>query len=182
MTILFLFYALVFWLQDMWDLSCLNRDWTCTPCFGRRSLSHCTSREVPEQPSDKQNSKKKTMQMTWTWFLHPPLHPSTDPLSPSPALCPAGWPVVGNVTNVKRMGGAGRVRGWLDRGICPPDPAPRPAADQQRLNSSTGGPEPQDQQWECLPRVARPGYSTIATSSTPLIMPFISCWDPGQNQ
>ena len=29
-TILFLLYVLVFWLQGMWDLSLLNKDWTCT--------------------------------------------------------------------------------------------------------------------------------------------------------
>ena len=45
-TILLLFYVLVFWLQGTWDLSSLTRDRTCTPCFGRRSLNHWTTREV----------------------------------------------------------------------------------------------------------------------------------------
>ena len=46
-TILFLFYLLVFWPRGMWDLSSLTRDQTCTPCIGRRSLNHWTAREVP---------------------------------------------------------------------------------------------------------------------------------------
>ena len=46
-TLLFLFYVLVFWSQGMWDLSSLTRDQTCTPCIGRRSLNHWTTREVP---------------------------------------------------------------------------------------------------------------------------------------
>ena len=31
----------------MWDLNSLTRDWTCTPCIGRRSLNHWIAREVP---------------------------------------------------------------------------------------------------------------------------------------
>ena len=31
----------------MWDLSPPTRDWTCTPCVGRWSPSHWTTREVP---------------------------------------------------------------------------------------------------------------------------------------
>ena len=46
-TILLLFYVLVFWLQGMWDLSFPTRDQTRTPCIGRRSLNHCITREVP---------------------------------------------------------------------------------------------------------------------------------------
>ena len=46
-TISLLLYVLVFWPQDMWDLSSSTRDQTCTPCFGRQSLNHYTSREVP---------------------------------------------------------------------------------------------------------------------------------------
>ena len=30
-TILFLLYVLVFWLQGMWDLSFLSKDWICSP-------------------------------------------------------------------------------------------------------------------------------------------------------
>ena len=46
-TILLLFYVLVFWLRGMWDLSCLIRDRTRTPCVGRRSLNHWIMRDVP---------------------------------------------------------------------------------------------------------------------------------------
>ena len=44
---LLLFYALVFWPQGMWDLSCPINDQTCTTCIRRRSLNHWTTREVP---------------------------------------------------------------------------------------------------------------------------------------
>ena len=37
----------VFWLQGMWDLGSLTRDWTYTPCVGRRCLNHWTAREIP---------------------------------------------------------------------------------------------------------------------------------------
>ena len=33
-TIWLLFSVLVFWPRGMWDLSCLTRDWTHTPCAG----------------------------------------------------------------------------------------------------------------------------------------------------
>ena len=46
-TILLLFYVLVFWPWGMWDLNSLTRDPTRTPCIGRRSLNHWTAREVP---------------------------------------------------------------------------------------------------------------------------------------
>ena len=40
-TILLLFYVvLVFWPQDIWDLSSTTRDQTLTPCIGRRSPNH----------------------------------------------------------------------------------------------------------------------------------------------
>ena len=45
-TILLLFYALFFWPWGMWDPSSPTRDWTCTPCIGRWSLNHGTTREV----------------------------------------------------------------------------------------------------------------------------------------
>ena len=38
-----------FWPQDRWDLSFPCRDWTCTPCIGRRSLNQWTLREIPMQ-------------------------------------------------------------------------------------------------------------------------------------
>ena len=46
-TILLLFYVLVFWLRGMWDPSSLTRDGTHTPCLGRRSPNHWIAREVP---------------------------------------------------------------------------------------------------------------------------------------
>ena len=46
-TMLLLFYVLVFWLQGMWNLSSLTRDRTCIHCIGKRSLNHCTAREFP---------------------------------------------------------------------------------------------------------------------------------------
>ena len=49
-TILHLFYVLVFWPQGMWDPSSPTRDQTHTPCFGRGSLNHWTFREVSHFP------------------------------------------------------------------------------------------------------------------------------------
>ena len=46
-TVLLLFYVLVFWPRGMWDPSFPTRDRTCTPCIGRRGLNHWTAREVP---------------------------------------------------------------------------------------------------------------------------------------
>ena len=45
-TILLLFYVLVFWPQGMLDLSSLTRDPQCTTCLGRQNLNHWTTREV----------------------------------------------------------------------------------------------------------------------------------------
>ena len=45
--ILLLFYVLVFWLQGMWDLKCLTRDWTHIPYIRRCSPNHWPAREVP---------------------------------------------------------------------------------------------------------------------------------------
>ena len=39
-TMLLLFYDLVFWPQGMWDLSTPTRDQTLTNSIGRRSLNH----------------------------------------------------------------------------------------------------------------------------------------------
>ena len=46
-TILLLFYVLVFWPRGMWGLTSLTRDQTHTPFIGRQSLNHWTTREVP---------------------------------------------------------------------------------------------------------------------------------------
>ena len=45
-TILLLFYVLVFWQRGMWDLSSPTRDQTRIPFIGRWSLNHWTTREV----------------------------------------------------------------------------------------------------------------------------------------
>ena len=47
-TILLLFYVLVFCPRGMWDLSSPARDRTCTPCIGRECLNHWTAREGPK--------------------------------------------------------------------------------------------------------------------------------------
>ena len=47
-TILLLFYVLVFWPRGMWDFSSPTRDRTQTPCIGRWSFNHWTAREVPD--------------------------------------------------------------------------------------------------------------------------------------
>ena len=44
-VVLLLFHDLVFWLQIMWDLSSLTRDWTHIPHSGR-SLNHWTTRSL----------------------------------------------------------------------------------------------------------------------------------------
>ena len=59
-TILLLFYVFFFWSQGTWDLSSPTKDWTCTPCIGKWSLNHWTTREVPK---------------IW-FFIHPPTHPT----------------------------------------------------------------------------------------------------------
>ena len=45
-TILLLFYVLVFWPWGMWDLSSPTRDWTLTSCIGKQSLNHWVTREI----------------------------------------------------------------------------------------------------------------------------------------
>ena len=42
----FMFLVFCFWLWDVWDLSYLTRNETCTPCIGRQSLNHQTNRDV----------------------------------------------------------------------------------------------------------------------------------------
>ena len=37
-----------FWPWGMWVFSSLTRDWTHTPCVGRWSLNHWTTRDVPQ--------------------------------------------------------------------------------------------------------------------------------------
>ena len=51
LTILLLFYILLFWLGGTWDLSSLTRDRTCALCIGRQSLNYWATREVPNPVS-----------------------------------------------------------------------------------------------------------------------------------
>ena len=44
-TIWLLFYVLVLWPWDMWDLSPTTKDWTHSPCIGRQNLNHWTARK-----------------------------------------------------------------------------------------------------------------------------------------
>ena len=47
-TTLLLFHVLAFWLGGMWGPSSLTRDQILlTPCTGRQSLNHWTTKEVP---------------------------------------------------------------------------------------------------------------------------------------
>ena len=55
-AVLLLFYVLVFWLQAMWDLSCLTRNLTHTPCIRRRSLTWMES-VMQSDVSQKEKSK-----------------------------------------------------------------------------------------------------------------------------
>ena len=47
-TILLLFYVLVFCPWGMWNLNSPTRDFTHTSCIGRQSLNPWTTREVPD--------------------------------------------------------------------------------------------------------------------------------------
>ena len=46
---LLLFCVLFFLATSTWDLSFPTRDGAHTPCIGRQSLNHCTTREVPQR-------------------------------------------------------------------------------------------------------------------------------------
>ena len=59
-TMLLLFYVMVFWLWGKWDFSSLTRDRTHMPRFGRWSLNLWTAREVP---------KSLFLQLEFTKFL-----------------------------------------------------------------------------------------------------------------
>ena len=50
-TILILFYVLLFWPQGIWGLSSTTRNQTHTSCTGRLSLNHWLTREVPQRLS-----------------------------------------------------------------------------------------------------------------------------------
>ena len=72
-TILLLFYALVFWLRGMWDLRSLTRDRTRTPCIGRRSPNHWTAMDVPELSMMTESSMSlfsSTVATNYVWQLN----------------------------------------------------------------------------------------------------------------
>ena len=46
-TILLLFYVLVFWPQSTWNLNSPTRDQTHTAWVGRRNRNHWTAQDVP---------------------------------------------------------------------------------------------------------------------------------------
>ena len=48
-----------FWPRRTWGLISPTRDQTCTPCTGRQSLSHWTTRRVPYNINLKSKSKKQ---------------------------------------------------------------------------------------------------------------------------
>ena len=79
-TILLLFYVLVFWREGMWDLSSPTRDQTCTLCLGRPSFNHWTTREVP---SSLCNLRKVPPSHPAECSL---LHPGSGASSPHPKL------------------------------------------------------------------------------------------------
>ena len=55
-----------FWQWGMWNLPSLPRDWAHTPCSGRRSLNHWTTREVPWFPFPIHH-KLQLLESIW-WF------------------------------------------------------------------------------------------------------------------
>ena len=46
-VMLLLFYILAFWLQDMWNLSSLTKDRTCTPASEGKVLTTWSARRSP---------------------------------------------------------------------------------------------------------------------------------------
>ena len=80
-TVLLLFYVLVFWPWVMWNLISPTRDQIHTPCIGRRSLNHWTSKEVPVLPSLAPLSTSLKPAMVSPIFLT--LHPFDTLLAPS---------------------------------------------------------------------------------------------------
>ena len=56
-TILLLFFVLVFWPQGIEDLSSPRRDCSCSLCIRRGSLNHGTTREVPKLCQDQMRTE-----------------------------------------------------------------------------------------------------------------------------
>ena len=75
-----------FWLRGMWGLSSLTRYWTCTPCIGRHSLNHWTSRGVPRPTlwkpllgSERRDDLGSALDPTWTGVRKPRRQRLTSP-------------------------------------------------------------------------------------------------------
>ena len=68
-------FCFMFWffgLQGMWNLRSLIRDWTWTPCIGRWTPNHWTSREIPGlgilvHCFPQTPLCKKTLVIYWPW-------------------------------------------------------------------------------------------------------------------
>ena len=60
----------VFWPCSMWDLSSPTRDGNHTPCFGRWSLNHWTTREVPKYSFKEEKGPHYSVQLCPT-LCHP---------------------------------------------------------------------------------------------------------------
>ena len=120
-------YVLVFWPWGMWDLSSLTRERTHTPCIGRQSLNHRTTRDIPgklslkeghpthqggllRDPSDKSKLwvKRELTIISTTWKITR-IKESESP-SVSPTLC-------NPVDNTGKNTGVGRLS--LLQGIFP---------------------------------------------------------------
>ena len=89
-TILLLFYVLVFWPRGMWDRSSPTRHRTCTPCIGRQSLNHWTPRDVPSGMKIKQR-----------WWI----------LQVGEMGCREKWDIIENKFTAGK--GPGKTRLWL---------------------------------------------------------------------
>ena len=90
-TILLLFYALVPCPWGMWDLSSLTRDQTRTPCIGRWSLNHWTTREVPSSHSYNHIHVLRENVLTIYILLSLSLALSPPPPPPPPTLDHTLW-------------------------------------------------------------------------------------------
>ena len=70
-TASFLFYVLVFWPRDMWDLNSPTRSWTHMSCIGRHSLTHWTARDVPSRSGPRYRCFYLCVQVHFWVFLKP---------------------------------------------------------------------------------------------------------------
>ena len=95
----------VFWPKGIWDLSSPTRDWTCTPCLGRWSFNHWTTREVPYF-SIKMVSIKMWMNRMFISSSICSFIVCTEPSAPSP-------PDLGTRSQARSRGRRTRDKAWL---------------------------------------------------------------------